>query len=78
MGEVMINDYTKRLKPWFHLTVEEKAFIVMKAYRHNILVSDEMRPYLWECRKKNVSNFFFPLIVLPLSSFTFKTVYFYN
>ena len=37
MGEVMINDYTKRLKPWFHLTVEEKAFIVMKAYRHNIL-----------------------------------------
>jgi hypothetical protein len=28
MGEVIVRDYTKRLKPWFHLTVEEKSHLV--------------------------------------------------
>jgi hypothetical protein len=25
---VIVRDYTKRLKPWFHLTVEEKSHLV--------------------------------------------------
>jgi len=29
MGEVIVTDYTKRLKPWFHLTVEEKSFLIL-------------------------------------------------
>ena len=36
MGEVMINDYTKRLKPWFHLTVEETEEILnyLRSFQH--------------------------------------------
>lgn len=29
MAEPIITDYTKRLKPWFHLMVEEKAYLIL-------------------------------------------------
>ena len=47
MGEVIVTDYTKRLKPWFHLTCEEKAFMVKEAYKFNILSSEEIKDYLF-------------------------------
>jgi len=28
MGDIIISDLTKRLKPWFHLTVEEKSHLI--------------------------------------------------
>ena len=67
MGDIIISDLTKRLKPWFHLTVEEKSHLIYQAYRHNILVSDEIKTYLRKIRYNNFSNFLFPLAVYPLT-----------
>ena len=67
MAEPIVLDYTKRLKPWFHLSGEERSFIVQKSYRHNFLSSEEVKSYLTSVRINNVANCFFPFVMLPLS-----------
>jgi hypothetical protein len=75
MGDIIISDLTKRLKPWFHLTVEEKSHLIYQAYRHNVLVSDELKTYLRKIRYNNFSNFIFPLAVYPLTYLFLTKVY---
>jgi len=74
MGEVIIRDYTKRLKPWFHLTVEEKSFLALQSYRYNVVTSEEIKKYLTEIRKNNISNFLFPLLAYPIIDLAAKNV----
>jgi hypothetical protein len=79
MGDIIISDLTKRLKPWFHLSVEEKSHLVYQAYRHNILVSEEIKTYLRKIRYNNFSNFVFPLAFYPLAYlFLTKVFIFYK
>lgn len=67
MGEVIVRDYTKRLKPWFHLTVEEKSHLVFQSYKHSILNDEELKPYLNSVRVNNFVNMGFPFLFFPIS-----------
>eukprot|EP01017_Pseudomicrothorax_dubius_P000419 TRINITY_DN0_c1764_g1_i2.p1 TRINITY_DN0_c1764_g1~~TRINITY_DN0_c1764_g1_i2.p1 ORF type:complete len:204 (+),score=41.58 TRINITY_DN0_c1764_g1_i2:2-613(+) len=67
MAEVDL-DSPLRLKPWFALTEEERAFIVFRAYRSQVVSSDEVKSLLSYARYSYISNVLFPVLTYPIAS----------
>ena len=65
-----------KLKPYSHLTEEERSLIILGAYRVGALKREDVKSYITSIRFSNFSAFFFPFVAYPLlSKFVFRGIF---
>lgn len=61
---------TYRLKTWYLLKDEERSQLLYQAYRHKVLTSEEIKPFLDYVRLSNITQLIWPAIAYPILNAT--------